>query len=806
MVDCLNHSELDALLSDTLSEAEKACAEAHLARCESCRRKLEGLRPVDPQETVSTSPRTADTSGGNRGARSLPTNDVIEGYEILSEIHRGGQGIVYKVIQKSTKRTVALKVLPKGSFATPQQKHRFEREINLVARLQHPNIVTIYDSGLAQGQYYFAMEYVHGRPADVYVEETKPSIDETLRLFAKICAAVNYAHQQGVIHRDLKPGNILIDAEGEPHILDFGLAKAAGPGLLDGGVPVTVTSEFMGTLAYASPEQTKGDPSLVDIRTDVYSLGVVLYKMLTGAYPYDLSDKLAELLENITEAKPQKPSSLRRELGDEIDTIVLTALAKDKERRYQTAGELGRDVERFLQGQTIEARRDSLSYMLRIRGRAFVQRYRVLSLLGVILIAALLAQYVCVPLAFRWTPANRLFVHLVTVTLHSPSPRPSLFNVRVIGLTDDTDVEAIANQEGLMNVDANYVKSFRRLHGRLMEKLARAGIRVIAWDIAFRGQTEFDQDFVRGVRAMKDAGADVIVGVDSWWLDNRGVPDMSPSIVPEVGWGCVTARMDAEAPWAVEIVMQRGNIDPLPSLALSAVAAYRNPGAEVDLVLDTDSQSLGMLYWKPSPDMPRARAQVGEPDRIGSLRVWTEDKDDPASGVRPGDTISYYLLNIPQDNMLSESTIDYEEVFAASEEQLRAWLEGKVVVIGDVRSGVDRYKHPDGRTLSGCYGHAVAIEALLGALSPSFRQPWISLHWITFGGAVLGLMTGLIAPGRRAIRYVVLVVVMIVFLGASVWAAREYQYLCNPLIPSFALVVACGLATMVNRITNPWRT
>ncbi|MFH0981789.1 MAG: serine/threonine-protein kinase, partial [Planctomycetota bacterium] len=275
----------------------------------------------------------------------------IEGYEILSEVHRGGQGVVYKAVQKATKRTVALKVLLEGPYASPRQRHRFEREIDLVASLQHPNIVTIYDSGVTRdGRHYFAMEYIRGLPLNAYLSDKNPSIDATLRLFRAICAAVNYAHQRGVIHRDLKPANIRVDSLGQPHILDFGLAKIGGADL-SLGAPMTVTGEFMGTLAYASPEQAKGDPTLIDIRTDVYSLGVILYEMLTSKYPYPVVGQMVEVLRNIAEAEPSKPSTIRRQINDEVETIVLKCLQKERERRYQSAGELARDVEHFLTGE-----------------------------------------------------------------------------------------------------------------------------------------------------------------------------------------------------------------------------------------------------------------------------------------------------------------------------------------------------------------------------------------------------------------------------------------------------------------------
>ncbi|MCK4659192.1 MAG: serine/threonine protein kinase [Phycisphaerae bacterium] len=310
---------------------------------------------------------------------ALPTTDSIEGYRLLSEIHRGGQGIVYKAIQKATKRTVALKVLREGPFAGPRERLRFEREIALVASLEHPNIVTIYDSGVATGQHFFVMEYIHGKLLDRYVFDKQLGLRETLQLFEKVCAAVAYAHQHGVIHRDLKPGNILVDARGEPHIIDFGLAKIAGPGWAAGGVAVTVTSEFLGTLAYASPEQTLGDPALVDIRTDVYSLGVILYELVTGNFPYPVVGNMKDILKAISETPPEPPSSWHRRsrresasrkaiphrINDELDTIILKALAKAKERRYSSAEELRRDLAHYLQGESIEAKRDSAWYVLR---------------------------------------------------------------------------------------------------------------------------------------------------------------------------------------------------------------------------------------------------------------------------------------------------------------------------------------------------------------------------------------------------------------------------------------------------------
>jgi hypothetical protein len=372
----------------------------------------ENVPASDEMSTVST-PATNGSAPSVTAAPQTPDVDAFPGYELLRELHRGGQGVVYRAIQKATKREVALKILLEGPFASDRARKRFEREIDLVASLHHPNIVTVYDSGVVGGRAFYAMEYIHGKPLDRWVVEhtlreesrgaggarssgnaearsasasrrsgsrsrgsrssrsgsstrsARSALHDSLRLFFKICSAIAYAHQHGVIHRDLKPGNILIDADAEPHIVDFGLAKAAGPGLTDGGKPVTLIGEFMGTLAYAAPEQTIGDPSLVDTRTDVYSLGVILYEMLTGQLPYPVVGQMADVLRNIAEAEPARPSTISRRINDEIETIILKALAKEKQRRYPSAEALAADIERCLNGDPIEAKRDSALYVLR---------------------------------------------------------------------------------------------------------------------------------------------------------------------------------------------------------------------------------------------------------------------------------------------------------------------------------------------------------------------------------------------------------------------------------------------------------
>jgi len=256
---------------------------------------------------------------------------------------------------------VALKVLLEGPLASEMARRRFEREIALAAQLRHPNIIPIYDSGLADGRMYYAMEYVHGLGLGPYLKTNDLSIAARLRLFVKICQAVSHAHQRGVVHRDVKPSNVLVDADNEPHIVDFGLAKASA--LVD---PTTsVSAQIIGTPAYMSPEQAAGDPAALDTRTDVYSLGVVLYEMLTEQMPYDTNSSLGKILENVARAEPAPPQNHNSEIDGELSTIVLKALQKAKEDRYQSVDAFSSDVQRYLAGEPITARPASSFYLLR---------------------------------------------------------------------------------------------------------------------------------------------------------------------------------------------------------------------------------------------------------------------------------------------------------------------------------------------------------------------------------------------------------------------------------------------------------
>lgn len=326
----------------------------HVAECAECRARVGDLR-----QNLAMIGELAASFGR---AKPRPAANEVPGYEIVEEISRGGQGVVFRALQLSTKRTVALKMLHAGGWASRKQRARFEREAEIAASLRHPNIVSVYDRlTLPDGRYVCAMEFVEGVrlgdwPPGHGPAMSKENLRERLRFMANLCAAVFYAHQNGVIHRDLKPSNVLVDSDGQPHVLDFGVARWTSG---HSGSDITQAGEFAGTLAYASPEQVGDEPETINVRSDLYSLGVVMHELLTGRMPYAVTGSLEQIIRTIRFMEPEAAG-----INGEVDTIIRKALAKDPARRYQTALGLQRDIERYLAGEPIEAKRESTWYMV----------------------------------------------------------------------------------------------------------------------------------------------------------------------------------------------------------------------------------------------------------------------------------------------------------------------------------------------------------------------------------------------------------------------------------------------------------
>jgi WD40 repeat protein len=342
------------------------------------RAEVESLLAHDAGSTAGTSflksplARAPEPTAG-ADAEPLPTAPRLRvgHYRIVRRIAEGGMGAVYEAEQDSPRRTVALKVVRAG-LTSPALLKRFAHEAQILGRLHHPGIAQIHEAGLAEdGQPFFAMEFIGGLPLDEYANRHALDVRACVGLLARVCDAVQHAHDQGVIHRDLKPANVLVDDTGQPKVLDFGVARVTDADLLT-EAGLTRTGQLLGTPNYMSPEQVAADPAAIDHRADVYALGVILFQLAARRLPYQLENRpLAEAARVVLEQDPPRLGSIDPELRGDVETIVAKALEKDRARRYPSAGDLAADLRRWLAHEPILARPPSALYHL----RKFVRRH-----------------------------------------------------------------------------------------------------------------------------------------------------------------------------------------------------------------------------------------------------------------------------------------------------------------------------------------------------------------------------------------------------------------------------------------------
>ncbi|MDQ3119519.1 MAG: protein kinase [Verrucomicrobiota bacterium] len=361
----------------------------------SLRREVESLLDQPPDEFDSF----AETFGLVNSDAFLSANigRRIGAYELVHELGRGGMGTVWlgKRADQQFEKLVAVKLLKRGTD-TDEVLRRFRAERQILARLEHPNIARLLDGGMTEDALpYFVMEYVEGEPVTEFCQAHALSVEQRLRLFLKVCGAVQFAHQNLVIHRDLKPGNILVTEDGEPKLLDFGISKLIAQG--DDGLVVTINEHQRLTPAYASPEQVRGEP--VTTVTDIYTLGTLLFEILTGQSAHrfgTMNPPPTELLRVVAQEEPLRPSTaapdpmVKRALRGDLDTVILKALRKEPARRYASVGSLSEDIRRHLEDRPVRARKDTAGY----RAAKFYRRNKLTVAAGAIVLLTLIAGIV----------------------------------------------------------------------------------------------------------------------------------------------------------------------------------------------------------------------------------------------------------------------------------------------------------------------------------------------------------------------------------------------------------------------------
>lgn len=669
----------------------------------------------------------------------------IRNYTLLGEVGRGGFGVVYRAVHHSKLRIEAVKVL----FGTTAQREAyFENEVRLVAGLRHPNIATLYEARLVAPPLYYSMEYVAGEQLDKYVQRHRPTLERRIELVRIVVEAMAYAHRAGVVHRDLKPQNILIDRDGQPRIVDFGIARRI-LGAAD-AEKAAAREAALGTFGYMAPEQMAGQA--VDGRADIYSLGALLFHVISGQ-PARLAPE-ADYLTTMLRARDVNRA-------EDLAAIIARCVASDPAARYRSCAALAEDLRDYLEGRPVHARPSRWSYRAGRLSSLIVRRH------------LLPVQLAATTLVIVFLSGLFWFGHA-----HWVADAPAGDPVQLIALRPSTIEAFRAGRLVPAAPLANRAdpKSLRVLAGALMERLAVARPKVLVWDFTLPDcHPQYDAAFIAGVRAL---GAPVVIGFRELHVNAEPVVcGEIRTVVAAAGSLISTAPVTFADSVLLPLAVQRGQDRPWPSLAVAGLAAARHPQAAAELRIV--GQEVQMLYRRRDPAPHEAR-WLDDQDRLPFYSVSSPRPGHP--GFMPEDRL--LLARFPLTGVLewANRAIAMEEVFTAEDATLRQWFGGRVVLVGPMLPYEDTHPLAGGEYVFGCQVQAAVLTGLLAGQG-IHRLPRAAIVLRVLLWAVLGTLVvyGLPLGRPHGLRRIA------VALGATI-----------------AMVAVMGLGT-THHLSTAWR-
>lgn len=695
---CPDLEVLAAQAKEELSDEDSTALDQHFQSCRACLDRFVEL-----------------------GRRSLVGD--IPGYHIVKEMGRGRFGVVYKAWQLADRpKLVALKVL---SVPGSMEKNRFGREIEVLRRIDSPGIVKCLGSGSSGDASYYVMDFVEGQHLDEYLANPEFTLTEKLEVFERVCRAVADAHELGVIHRDLKPKNILIDAKGNPHVLDFGICTVDESSWSSWErMTITQPGDVMGTLKYMSPEQAWGGVAGdITLRSDLWALGVMLHEIVTGGeYPYDLGstrEKPAHeaLLERIRKELPRCPKLEGVWRGGDLETLVQRCLTWEPERRIASATALAEDLAALRQDGKIRTKPHWLPYRVKRLAVGAATRSRWMFSISFVALTMTVIYLTTFLPGVGWHVSGQEYHGSGDVAAGAMPQRSARDAILVVGVGDETVplVVQFASDTGIGSVSED-PKSWRAVHGRFMSRLASVAPKAVVWDYYFQSEQPADGEFVEGVRALEAVGVPVILAVDRYAKD--GTPKLSPRIMDMLGsqlrQGAISARDMVKRPGEFFIAVKPSEGVVVPSVALTTLASVLHPEAQAEPEWHGRERWI-WLHYKIAPG-----AYLRQRDRVDVTKVFKAGNENESVGEQELQACTAFSLDTPE--AWEERTVPYENLLRATDAELKELVEGKIVLFGDLRKpqpGFQADRHrvkystgivPD---VPGCYLLADSVAGLL---------------------------------------------------------------------------------------------